>query len=607
MRVPLLVLAGVLVALALVPAARAAPASPAVSVPALVPHAPILIDGNAALTSANGVTGGSGTAADPYVIEGWAINASTANGIDVRNTTASLVVRNLEVSGPGAPWANAGIRFAGVRDAAVQNVTVSGVAAGVRIESSANVAVTGSLLSGNGIGVSAATVSNATLAANTVLSEGTTMAIGFDLTRFNDSAVRGNALALGTPGQGLHEIHLAASSGVTLTDNTIGTAAWIPSGGVGLWLDGDADVSLERNAFLARGISPTPFGGSAYHAFPLTLQVFASLSIPPNNTVNGLPILYCLGQPARAYDGVAAGEIILADCDGALVSNETFHQGQVGVLVALSRSVTILGNGFDQVTLGISTWASEVLVYHNNFNRSGVAQASSGFGASAVAYDDGYPRGGNYWSDNPGVDDCSGPSQNLCPDPDGFRDTWQELGPNVFDQYPLIRPANITERWPVALLQPDRIVADLLTPFRFDASTSYDLTDNGTPLEARWDFNGDGIWDTGWSSTLVVSHLYGEAGFYPVVVEVRDGGGLLSIASTVVLVEVFHGWNILVPVLGAVAATLAVNYGVHRFLAGRRRRRVTKTWTPPAEAKAPGGTPPEGPPKEPEPKEPEKP
>jgi len=61
----------------------------------LTPHTPILIVGNADFTPANGVSSGTGTPSDPYVIEGWDINASTAVGIDVRNTNTPFVIRDV--------------------------------------------------------------------------------------------------------------------------------------------------------------------------------------------------------------------------------------------------------------------------------------------------------------------------------------------------------------------------------------------------------------------------------------------------------------------------------------------------------------------------------
>src|SRR5437867_4455907 len=54
-------------------------------VKSLTPHAPILIDGPGNFTASNGVTGGSGTKNNPYIIQGWSIDARTANGIEIRD------------------------------------------------------------------------------------------------------------------------------------------------------------------------------------------------------------------------------------------------------------------------------------------------------------------------------------------------------------------------------------------------------------------------------------------------------------------------------------------------------------------------------------------
>jgi len=61
-------------------------------------HAPIIIFGNAAFTSANGVVSGIGTASDPYVIAGWEIS-SAVNGILISNAKAHFVVSNCHVHG----------------------------------------------------------------------------------------------------------------------------------------------------------------------------------------------------------------------------------------------------------------------------------------------------------------------------------------------------------------------------------------------------------------------------------------------------------------------------------------------------------------------------
>src|SRR3972149_10950213 len=64
---------------------------------AYTPHAPILIDGNLDFTPANGATGGTGMSSDPYLIEGWQIDASSAFGIRILNTDAYAIIRGVFV------------------------------------------------------------------------------------------------------------------------------------------------------------------------------------------------------------------------------------------------------------------------------------------------------------------------------------------------------------------------------------------------------------------------------------------------------------------------------------------------------------------------------
>ncbi|MEM4308454.1 MAG: NosD domain-containing protein [Thermoplasmata archaeon] len=63
------------------------------------PHAPIHINGNSQFTSENGVVSGSGTPADPYIIEGWDINANGGTyGIWIENTNVYFVIRNCNIT-----------------------------------------------------------------------------------------------------------------------------------------------------------------------------------------------------------------------------------------------------------------------------------------------------------------------------------------------------------------------------------------------------------------------------------------------------------------------------------------------------------------------------
>ncbi|MEM3578286.1 MAG: NosD domain-containing protein [Candidatus Bathyarchaeia archaeon] len=59
---------------------------------------------------------------------------------------------------------------------------------------------------------------------------------------------------------------------------------------------------------------------------------------------------------------------------------------------------------------------------------------------STNTWDNGYPGGGNYWSDYAGIDQKSGPNQDE-PGSDGIGDTPYTIDENNIDRYPLMEPA----------------------------------------------------------------------------------------------------------------------------------------------------------------------
>jgi hypothetical protein len=73
------------------------------------------------------------------------------------------------------------------------------------------------------------------------------------------------------------------------------------------------------------------------------------------------------------------------------------------------------------------------------------------------------------------------------------------------------------------------------TSFSLDATASTDPENPGA-LVARWDWENDGTWDTGWSGSLTAAHIYTAAGDYSARVEVQDDGGLTDAATANVTV-----------------------------------------------------------------------
>ncbi len=71
--------------------------------PLAMRDAPIYLVGNVALATfcAGNVTE-DGSQSNPYVIQNYVINATTANGIDIEDTTANLVIQNCVVENGSA-------------------------------------------------------------------------------------------------------------------------------------------------------------------------------------------------------------------------------------------------------------------------------------------------------------------------------------------------------------------------------------------------------------------------------------------------------------------------------------------------------------------------
>jgi len=88
--------------------------------------------------------------------------------------------------------------------------------------------------------------------------------------------------------------------------------------------------------------------------------------------------------------------------------------------------------------IGLYDSSNSNSMYHNNFIGN-VAQSLADPTSFGNTWDDGYPSGGNFWSDYHGMDLYSGPYQNQ-PGSDGIGDTPYSINANNIDHYPLMRP-----------------------------------------------------------------------------------------------------------------------------------------------------------------------
>jgi len=131
-----------------------------VSVPeesaAYTTHPSIDIQGNAGFIASNGVTGGTGTASDPYIIEGWDIGADLQIGIAIHYTTAYFEIRYAKLTySSNTPSGFPGIFLEHVSNGTVHDSIATDFSTGIELEQSNNITISGCYLDHNGYGFSA--------------------------------------------------------------------------------------------------------------------------------------------------------------------------------------------------------------------------------------------------------------------------------------------------------------------------------------------------------------------------------------------------------------------------------------------------------------------
>jgi len=84
-------------------------------------------------------------------------------------------------------------------------------------------------------------------------------------------------------------------------------------------------------------------------------------------------------------------------------------------------------------------------------------------------------------------------------------------------------------------------LGNLTTTFFFDARSTTDIEDPYSALKVRWDFEGDGQWDTEYQTERTADHKFKNPGVHKVVIEAVDTKGLTD--TTSLFVEVTPGTN----------------------------------------------------------------
>jgi parallel beta-helix repeat protein len=264
----------------------------------------------------------------------------------------------------------------------------------------------------------------------------TNNSVGISLDSSSSNSISGNSIANNSYGVWLYYFYSSSGnnsiSGNNITANNV----------MGVYLESSSGNSVSGNTFTDDGLL-------VQNAFQNSVE---------NNTVNGKPLVYLEG--AANYSVVDdAGQVILVRCDSVRVENLNLSSASVGVqLLETNNSIisgnnigangaygiwlyssfnnTVSGNNITNNFYGIYfAFSTGNKVYNNYINNQ--FQVSSY--QSTDVWDNGYPSGGNYWSDYDGTDLYSGPHQNQSAS-DGIGDTPYVIDADNLDNYPLMNP-----------------------------------------------------------------------------------------------------------------------------------------------------------------------
>jgi parallel beta-helix repeat protein len=231
--------------------------------------------------------------------------------------------------------------------------------------------------------------------------------------------VRNSGSSLGPVDAGIWISQPASITNNIITKNAIGvyinsvgsniTKNTIANNGHGISLYASSKVTVKSNNFSA-------------NTYGISLVAYSSNNILMNNSI--------------IESSTGGHAIYLSNSFNNTVLNNYLVNNYHGIWLSNSFNNRIMENFIaNNKLLGIElASSSDNVIYHNNFinNTKHVVIDNK----SINFWDNGYPSGGNYWSNYTNIDKHSGPNQNQ-PDSDGIWDNPYIINENNTDSYPL--------------------------------------------------------------------------------------------------------------------------------------------------------------------------
>jgi parallel beta-helix repeat protein len=355
---------------------------PAPQTPATVlyaSHNPITISGNSGFNGLNvstGISWGSGTADDPYIIEGWDIDisSSSADGIDIQNSNVHFVIRDCYIHGGSlAMFPLFGIYLFNVSNGNISNNTLSTNEAGLVLNEADNNLISNNSASSNGAGIYLWAECDYNVITNNVASPGNSR--GIQLSKSTNNTIEGNNCSYNS----LDGILLETFS----TDNTLDNNTCSHETQFGIYINdysnrnmitnNTCDHSTNAGIYVYTSNNTVIIGNNASNndQFGVDLNWYAKGSTVVNNTIT-----------ANKQYGIRLTRASNNVISGNFVANNTHYA--VYVFNAASANNRIWNNTF----------------YHNNGSGDTYIQSKNqALDSGGVNWWNSTNGYGNYWAD----------------------------------------------------------------------------------------------------------------------------------------------------------------------------------------------------------------
>ncbi|HVH16281.1 MAG TPA: NosD domain-containing protein [Candidatus Angelobacter sp.] len=311
----------------------------------------ILITGNDGFTADNGVTAGSGTSNDPYVLSGWSIEVPVGGyGIEIANTTAYFVVSDDQIvqvqTSCGANCGD-GILLFSIENGQVQNTNINVLGYGIRINTSDNFLVDNSNVNSReqGYGVWVENSNNFQITGNSIQSgAGAVMFLNmvdsFDISYNNlqggpfalDGANLSDGTIVGNTGGAEDGIGLGNIAHLLISNNNVRGHFSIAVGGCGdVTIDSNNATAVDSGILVSRCTNVLVSNNAASKIFGPGVWVTSSNNITVNSNI--------LSSNA---DGIRLTD----SATGNTITSNTISNNQCGIQTSTADQNNIADNIF---------------------------------------------------------------------------------------------------------------------------------------------------------------------------------------------------------------------------------------------------------------------